>query len=108
MAKAPTTFKDAYGVLQGHARTLRDQAEPNIDDLLQIVQESVTAYAVCRQRIDAVERALEETLKGAGVEAANEQQAADDPELGSAAGRRPSRPPGNTASGPLPDDDIPF
>jgi exodeoxyribonuclease VII small subunit len=56
------TFKEAYGVLQKHAQTLREQREPNIDDLLQIVTESVDAYKVCQARIDAVEKALEATL----------------------------------------------
>jgi exodeoxyribonuclease VII small subunit len=81
MTKAPATFKDAYAVLQSHARTLREQDEPDIDDLLRIVQESVTAYAVCRRRIDAVEKALEETLKGAGVDAANESDLGRDDEV---------------------------
>ena len=44
---ATKSFKDAYGVLQQHAETLRDQQEPNIDDLLTIVTESVDAYKVC-------------------------------------------------------------
>jgi exodeoxyribonuclease VII small subunit len=56
------SFKDAYGVLQKHAQTLREQTEPNIDDLLQIVEESVSAYKHCQARIDAVERALEKAL----------------------------------------------
>ena len=34
---ATKTFKEAYGVLQHHAETLREQQEPNIDDLLSIV-----------------------------------------------------------------------
>lgn len=59
---ATTTFKDAYGVLQKHAQTLRNQQEPNIDDLLSIVTESVDAYKVCQQRIEAVEKALEKAL----------------------------------------------
>jgi exodeoxyribonuclease VII small subunit len=59
-----TTFKEAYGILQKHAATLRDQKEPNIDDLLQVVTESVDAYKVCQERIDAVEKALEAALKG--------------------------------------------
>ena len=50
---APTTFKEAYGVLQQHAQTLRDQQEPNIDDLLNIVTQSVDAYKVCQARIEA-------------------------------------------------------
>ena len=58
------TFKEAYGVLQKHASALRDQREPNIDDLLQVVTESVAAYEVCSERIDAVEKALEAALGG--------------------------------------------
>lgn len=63
-----TTFKEAWGVLQKHAQTLRNQSEPNIDDLLGIVTESVQAYKVCQSRVEAVERALEEALKGSGAE----------------------------------------
>lgn len=63
---AETTFKQAYGVLLQHAETLRNQDEPNIDDLLTIVNESVQAYNVCKARIDAVEKALEHALSGAG------------------------------------------
>ncbi len=60
-------FKQAYCVLQKHAETLRNQQEPNIDDLLTIVTESVDAYKVCKERIDAVEKALEQALSGAEV-----------------------------------------
>lgn len=59
------TFKESYGVLQRHAQTLRKQTDPNIDDLLGIVEESVAAYKVCQTRIDAVEKALEKALGGA-------------------------------------------
>lgn len=62
MANEKKTFREAYGVLQGHAETLRNQTEPNIDDLLAIVEESVGAYKVCKERIDAVEKALEKAL----------------------------------------------
>ncbi|WP_114969890.1 exodeoxyribonuclease VII small subunit [Rhodoferax ferrireducens] len=60
------TFKEAYDVLQQHAQTLRSQQEPNIDDLLTIVTESVGAYKVCQERIDAVEKALEKALSDTG------------------------------------------
>ena len=60
-----TTFKESYCVLQRHAQTLRTQTEPNIDDLLSIVEESVAAYKVCQERIDAVEQALEKALLNA-------------------------------------------
>ena len=64
---ATKTFKEAYGVLQQHAETLREQQEPNIDDLLNIVTESVDAYKVCKERIDAVEKALEKALSDTGA-----------------------------------------
>jgi exodeoxyribonuclease VII small subunit len=66
---ATKTFKEAYGVLQVHAQTLREQNEPNIDDLLSIVTESVDAYKICKERIDAVEKALEKALSDTGVPA---------------------------------------
>jgi exodeoxyribonuclease VII small subunit len=61
------SFKEAYGVLSRHAQTLRNQQEPNIDDLLTIVTESVEAYKVCKERIDAVEAALDQALSGPAV-----------------------------------------
>lgn len=64
---ATKTFKEAYGVLQQHAQTLREQQEPNIDDLLTIVTESVAAYKTCQERIDAVEKALEKALSDTGT-----------------------------------------
>lgn len=63
-AEKETTFKEAYGILQGNAETLRNQREPNIDDLLEIVQGSVAAYKICSVRIDAVEAALKDALGG--------------------------------------------
>lgn len=63
-----TPFKDAYQTLQRHAETLRQQQEPNIDDLLTIVSESVAAFNTCKERIDAVEKAMEQTLSGALVD----------------------------------------
>ena len=49
-----TTFKEAYGTLQKHAATLRDQKEPNIDDLLQVVTESVATANGSRRRRSTV------------------------------------------------------
>ncbi|MFY2838050.1 exodeoxyribonuclease VII small subunit [Achromobacter xylosoxidans] len=81
------TFREAYEVLQRHAETLRNQDEPNIDDLLAIVNESVDAYKVCKQRIDAVEKALEEALISAGLEGSGRgERAASVPNAGGARG----------------------
>jgi exodeoxyribonuclease VII small subunit len=63
-----TTFREAYETLQRHAETLRSQREPDLDNLLQVVTESVAAYKVCKFRIDAVEKALEDALSGAGLD----------------------------------------
>ena len=71
MSTAPQangTFKEAFGILQRNAETLRNQREPNIDDLLDIVQGSVAAYKVCTTRIDAVEAALKEALAADSAE----------------------------------------
>lgn len=62
-----TSFRQAYQTLQQHAETLRNQQEPNIDDLLTIVTQSVSAYNLCKERIDAVEKAMELALSGAAV-----------------------------------------
>lgn len=65
------TFREAYAILSGHAETLREQTEPNIDELLAIVTESVAAYKVCQTRIDAVDKALKEALRDVEAEATN-------------------------------------
>ena len=68
---ATESFREAYGVLQRHAQTLREQREPNIDDLLTIVTESVQAYKVCQQRIEAVKKSLEKAPIDTGVPSSN-------------------------------------
>jgi exodeoxyribonuclease VII small subunit len=72
----PKNFREAYGVLQQHAQTLRDQREPNIDDLLSIVTESVAAYKVCKARIHAVEKALQDAFTDVDLDAPSESAGA--------------------------------
>lgn len=62
-----TTFKDAFGALQRNANTLRHQQEPNIDELLPLVQQSMDAFRVCKERIDAVEAAMEVEFREAST-----------------------------------------
>jgi len=93
-----TTFKQAYGTLQRHSETLRNQREPNIDDLLTIVTESVDAYKVCKSRIEAVEKALEQALGSTDVDA---------PPANSAAAAT-GRPQQAADAGDAGDDDFPF
>jgi exodeoxyribonuclease VII small subunit len=61
-------FNAAYKTLQSNAEKLRRQEDLDIDSLVPIVQESATAYAVCKERIAAVRAALQEHLKDAGQE----------------------------------------
>ena len=89
-----TSFKEAYAVLQKHAQTLRSQQEPDIDNLTTIVSESLAAHKVCKERIDAVEKALEQSLGAAQIE--------DDG--GKAVQRSPAS--GSAAKGS--EDDVPF
>ena len=110
---APRSFRHAYGVLQQHAQTLREQEEPNIDDLLTIVRESVEAYQVCKERIDAVEAALKAALDGAGVGAASAAAPATTEAVKSAAAK-PAAVVRSVRGAPQPpgpedvDDDVPF
>ncbi len=75
--REPKTFREAYAVLSGHAETLREQTEPNIDELLSIVTESVTAYKVCQARIEAVDKALKEALRDVDDGSAGQRSDAD-------------------------------
>ena len=114
MADTKMTFREAYGVLQSHAETLRNQSEPNIDDLLPMVEESVAAYRVCKERIDAVEKALEKALNDVSTDAAPRG-----PDEGAARPTSSGRVARGTAAAPAPasaaktgfddiEDDIPF
>ena len=94
------TFREAYATLQKHAQTLRTQQEPDIDNLTTIVIESVEAYKVCKQRIDAVEKALEQALENAQLEGEMDRSG-----QAPAAGSVSTRSKGGAAD---PDADIPF
>ena len=52
------TFKEAFATLKANAQKLEDQTEPDIDHLLEVVEQSTAAYKICKARIDAVEKAL--------------------------------------------------
>ncbi|WP_323841374.1 MULTISPECIES: exodeoxyribonuclease VII small subunit [unclassified Moraxella] len=58
MAKKPTTFKDAYHILKTNSENLEQTEELDIDNLVKTIEESITAYKVCQERILAVEKAL--------------------------------------------------
>ncbi|MBA3588453.1 MAG: hypothetical protein H0W40_18595 [Methylibium sp.] len=89
------TFREAYAILQKHAQTLRSQQEPDIDNLTTIVSESVDAYKLCKQRIDAVEKALEQSLGNARIESEPTEKS------------QRSVPPASAGFADM-DDDVPF
>ncbi|RYY77791.1 MAG: exodeoxyribonuclease VII small subunit [Moraxellaceae bacterium] len=56
-------FKQAFALLKQNAERLEDQQEPDLDQLMLIVEESMQAYKVCKQRIKAVQDALSQTFE---------------------------------------------
>lgn len=63
MTEQELTFKEGYEVLKKNAELLESQEEPDIDNLMKLVEESMTAYKACKSRVDAVQQALNETFK---------------------------------------------
>ena len=55
----PANFQDAYQILKANAEKLEKSEQLDIDNLVGIVEESLSAYRVCQSRIDAVESALQ-------------------------------------------------
>lgn len=62
MTKTFTSFKDAYDTLSGVAQSMREQEEPNIDQITENVQTAVLAREYCNERLTAVEAVIEEAL----------------------------------------------
>ncbi|HGH3621242.1 MULTISPECIES: exodeoxyribonuclease VII small subunit [Acinetobacter] len=63
MTKKELSFKEGYELLKKNATLLEDQDEPDIDNLMKIVEESMSAYKACKTRVDAVQKALNDTFK---------------------------------------------
>ena len=61
--KDPLSFKEGYDILKKNAELLENQQEPDIDNLMKVVEESMQAYKACKSRVDAVQAALNETFK---------------------------------------------
>lgn len=61
--KDTLSFKEGYELLKKNAALLEEQQEPDIDNLMKIVEESMQAYKACKSRVDAVQTALNETFK---------------------------------------------
>lgn len=63
MTKKELSFKEGFDILQKNAELLEYQEQPDIDNLMKIVEESMSAYKACKSRVDAVQQALNETFK---------------------------------------------
>ena len=63
MTEQELTFKEGYEILKKNAELLGSQEEPDIDNLMEIVEESMSAYKACKSRVDAVQQALNETFR---------------------------------------------
>ncbi|ARG17630.1 TPA: exodeoxyribonuclease VII [Acinetobacter nosocomialis] len=63
MKNEELTFKDGHNILKKNAELLESQESPDIDNLMKIVEESISAYKACKSRIEAVQQALDETFK---------------------------------------------
>lgn len=56
MKNEELTFKDGHDILKKNAELLESQESPDIDNLMKIVEESITAYKACKSRIEAVQQ----------------------------------------------------
>lgn len=63
MTKKELSFKEGFDILQKNAELLESQEQPDIDNLMKIVEESMKAYKACKSRVDAVQQALNEAFK---------------------------------------------
>ena len=63
MTDETVSFRQGYDILKRKAELLESQDEPDIDNLMKIVEESMGAYKSCKSRVDSVQQALNETFK---------------------------------------------
>ena len=67
MTKKELTFKEGYEILKKNAELLESQEEADIDNLMKIVEESMSAYRACKSRVEAVQQALKILLRSKEV-----------------------------------------
>ena len=63
MTDETLSFKQGYNILKRNAELLESQEEPDIDNLMQIIEESMDAFKACKSRVDSVQQALNEIFK---------------------------------------------
>lgn len=60
MTEQTETFKQHYDNLRAIAEKMRTQTEPDIDQLIPQVDSALGSYKVCKERLDAVKKLLDE------------------------------------------------
>jgi exodeoxyribonuclease VII small subunit len=59
-AEQTESFKQHYQNLRTIAETMRTQQEPDIDQLIPQVDSALKSYGICKERLDAVKKLLDE------------------------------------------------
>ncbi len=55
-----TTFQHHYANLRAIAEQMRSQQEPDLDELVPLVDSALESYHACRERLDTVKQMLDE------------------------------------------------
>ncbi len=58
MSEKTESFNQNYEILKNIAETLRNQREPNIDELVPMIEKATQSYKICQERLEAVKVAL--------------------------------------------------
>jgi len=66
MAENTETFKQHYGNLKSIAEKMRSQTEPDIDELLPLVDSALKSHGVCAERLATVKKMLDERFGAEG------------------------------------------
>jgi exodeoxyribonuclease VII small subunit len=56
------SFKASFQKLKSIAEQLKNQAEPNIDELIPQIEQAMQAYKICKDRLDHVSATLKNML----------------------------------------------
>jgi exodeoxyribonuclease VII small subunit len=74
-------FITHYQKLQGIAQQLKENANPDIDEVLKQVKEAVESYQICKTRLDAATKELDKIMQGVETQntSANENATEDAP-----------------------------
>jgi exodeoxyribonuclease VII small subunit len=70
-------FITHYQKLQGIAQQLKENANPDIDEVLKQVKQAVESYQVCKDRLDAATKELDKIMQSVDTESKQSVEAAE-------------------------------